>query len=64
MIRQCDPTLCDSYAAIPEEVEPEDIPAYRERRRERAVNVLVHEIGHCLGPRTLGGPFNYLSQRA
>ena len=49
MIRQCDPTLCDSYAAIPEEVEPEDIPAYRERRRERAVNVLVHEIGHCLG---------------
>ena len=48
-IHECDMALCAGYAQIPEDLEPEDIPGYREWRRETAVSVLVHELGHCLG---------------
>ena len=37
------------WAEIPEEIAPEDLEAYRESRRERSVNLFVHEFGHCLG---------------
>ena len=51
---QCDAVLCAGFARLPEDLEPEAIPAYRERRREAAVNVLTHEFGHCLGLRHAG----------
>ena len=49
MTVECDVALGAGYARIPEEVEPEDLDRYRERRRERSVYTLVHEFGHCLG---------------
>ena len=46
---ECDIALCAPYAEIPEDVEPDFLEEYRERRRERSVYTLVHEFGHCLG---------------
>ena len=48
-IHECDMRLCSMFAQLPEDLEPEDIPSYRERMKNSAVYVLVHELGHCLG---------------
>ena len=48
-IHECDVGLSSRFARLPEDLEPEAKPGYREREREVAVNVLVHEMGHCLG---------------
>ena len=46
----CDVVMNGSlWAEIPEDVTEEDREAYRESRRERSVNLFVHEFGHCLG---------------
>ena len=45
----CDIGMGEGYAAIPDDLDSEEQDEYREWRREWSVNLLVHEIGHCLG---------------
>ena len=45
----CDIGLSPYYASLPDDLDPEELDAERERRRERAVADLVHDIGHCVG---------------
>ena len=45
----CNIGMGGGYAVIPDDVEPEDLDDFLERQREGFVNVLVHEVGHCLG---------------
>ena len=48
-IVECDVAFTECWAEIPEDVEPDFIEEYRERRREGSVSLMVHEFGHCLG---------------